>query len=217
MTKKIKIISLVVVLVLAIGAFISYYFIRQSQLYLATNDAYVDGTQIVIAAPASGQLEDWSGHVGTTFTNGSTVGEVEEKIGDATTTVPIPVPAKSTIVQKSAVNGEFVAIGTPLAFAYNMNDLWVTANVKETLIHSIYVGAPVDITVDAYSHLVLHGVVKNFGLATANTFSLLPSSEDNANFTKVTQVMPVKIEIYGYQGIGLTPGMSVTVHIHKYH
>lgn len=215
MSKKWKIFSTVAVIVIVLGGLIGAYFIRQSELYLSTDDAYVDGTQIVIAAPASGQLEDWTGHVGTTFSKGSTVGDVEQKTGDATSTVPVPVPNESTIVQRSVVNGEFVAVGTPLAYAYDMNNLWVTANVKETLIHTIAVGAKVDITVDAYPGLVLHGTIQNIGLATANTFSLLPSSSDNANFTKVTQVVPVKIQMYGYQGIGLTPGLSATVRIHK--
>ncbi|GMA51007.1 multidrug resistance protein A [Alicyclobacillus contaminans] len=212
-----KIILTIVAVVVVVGALVGAWIYHQSQLYLSTDDAYIDGREIVVSASASGQLENWSGHEGATFQQGSTVGQIEARTGDATSTVPIPIPANATIVQNDAVDGEFVSVGTPLAYAYNMNDLWVTANVKEKLIHTFAVGAPVDITVDAYPGVVLHGKVVRIGLATANTFSLLPTESTNANFTKVQQVVPVKIEMDGYQGIGLEPGLSVEVRIHKQH
>ncbi|SFU84294.1 HlyD family efflux transporter periplasmic adaptor subunit [Alicyclobacillus macrosporangiidus] len=211
-----KIILSILAVVIVVGGSIGAWLYRQSQLYLSTDDAYVDGQQIVVAAPASGQLQGWTGQVGNTFQQGSTVGQVVTRTGDASSSVPVPIPANATIVQNDAVNGEFVAVGTPLAYAYNMNDLWVTANIKEKLVHTVAVGDPVDITVDAYPHLVLHGKVVRIGLATANTFALLPTESTNANFTKVQQVVPVKIALYGYQGLGLVPGLSVEVRIHKH-
>lgn len=196
-------------------AFIGILLYNRARLYISTDDAHVDGRQIVISAPTSGKIVDWRGTVGTTLSSGNTVGSVQMKYGDSTSDVPIPVPSNATIVQRSVVNNEFVSPGTPLAYAYNMNDLWITVNVKETYLSYLRLGENVDVTVDSYPGMVLHGKVEQIGLATAAVFSLLPSSSDNANFTKVTQVVPVKITIRGYQGLGLIPGMSVSVRIHK--
>ena len=212
--KKVTILVGLAAVLVAIGVVIAIWLYNNGRLYLSSEDAYVDGRQIVIGAPASGKVVDWSGFVGSTFSSGSTVGAIQTQMGNAASDVSIPVPTNATIVDRSAVNNEFVAAGTPLAYAYNMNDLWVTANINETQLHSLKLGDVVDVSVDGYPGMQLEGQVARIGLATANTFSLLPSSSSNANFTKVNQVIPVKINIQGYQGLGLIPGLSVTVRIH---
>lgn len=214
-SKRLRILLSMTLVIVVIAAVAGTWLYNNARLYISTNDAYVDGRQLVIGAPAAGKIVNWSGVTGTTFGAGSTVGDIQVKSGDSTSDVPIPVPTNATIVQRSAVNNEFVAPGTPLAYAYNMSNLWVTANVKETDLHALKIGEKVDVTVDAYPGVVLHGSVEQIGLATANEFALLPSSSNNANFTKVTQVVPVKISIQGYQGLGLVPGLSVSVRIHK--
>lgn len=213
--KRVKILLSVASVIVIIAAVAGFWLYNNARLYISTDDAYVDGRQLVIGAPAAGKVVDWRGVVGTTFGSGSTIGAIQVKSGDSTSDVPIPVPTNATIVQRSAVDNEFVAPGTPLAYAYNMNNLWVTANVKETYLNGLRIGEKVDVTVDSYPGVVLHGQVEQIGLATANEFALLPSSSNNANFTKVTQVVPVKISIEGYQGLGLIPGLSVSVKIHK--
>ena len=212
--KKVTILVGLAAVLVAIGVITALWLYNNGRLYLSSEDAYVDGRQIVIGAPASGKVVDWSGYVGSTFSSGSTVGAIQTQMGNAASDVSIPVPTNATIVDRSAVNNEFVAAGTPLAYAYNMNDLWVTANINETQLHSLKLGDVVDVSVDGYPGMQLEGQVARIGLATANTFSLLPSSSSNANFTKVNQVIPVKITIQGYQGLGLIPGLSVSVRIH---
>ena len=68
--------------------------------------------------------------------------------------------------------------------------------------------------VDAYPDTTLTGKVEQVGLTTANTFSMLPSSNATANYTKVTQVVPVKISLDS-KSVNIVPGMNVTVRIHK--
>lgn len=106
------------------------------------------------------------------------------------------------------------AAGTRLAVSYNLDDLWVTANIEETDIDDVKVGQDVDVTVDAYPNMTLNGKVEQIGLATAGTFSLLPSNNTSGNYTKETQVIPVKISIENYAE-KLVPGMNATVRIHK--
>jgi multidrug resistance efflux pump len=212
--RKVVIINVVLVVVVIVAAITGYYFYNQSTLYLSTDDAQVTGDQIVVSAPAAGKLTDWNGKFGASFSSGSQVGTVETQQGARVVDVPVTMPAAGTIVQASAMNNEFVAPGTPLAYAYNINNLYVTANISETNISDVKVGQQVDVYVDAKSGS-LTGTVSAIGLATANTFSLLPSQSTTADYTKVTQVIPVTISLPSTAGMGLVPGMSASVRIHK--
>jgi multidrug resistance efflux pump len=213
--KRLRVLLSVAAVIVIIAVVAGIWLYSNNKRYISTDDAYVDGRQLVIGAPATGKVVDWTGDVGSTFGTGSTVGSIQVNSGDSASDVPIPVPTNATIVERSAVDNEYVGMGTPLAYAYNMNDLWITANVKESFMKSLAVGEAVDVTFDSYPGLTLHGQIARIGLATASTFSLLPSGSDNANFTKVQQVVPVKITVQGYQGLGLVPGLSATVRIHK--
>lgn len=211
-TRRIFLLNILIFIVIIVGGFIGYYFYNQSTLYLKTDNAKIAGQEIPIASPVAGKLTQWNGTVGTAFDAGKAVGTVKLSNGK---TANIPMPQTGTVVRNSAITKEYVAAGSPLAYAYNLKDLWVSANIKETNISDVKVGQNVDVYVDAFPGVNIKGTVTQIGLATKSTFSLLPSSNDNANFTKVTQVIPVKIKLQGYQGIGLTPGMSTTVRIHK--
>lgn len=215
MSGKLKRLGIIGVVVLLVGGFFGYRSLAASGQYISTDDAYIDGRQVIIAAPASGKLVDWTGTVGSTYPSGSTVGDIQTQAGNATSTVAIPIPQNATIVERSAVNDEFVAAGTPLAYAYNLHQLWVTANIKETVVRDVHVGAPVTIQVDAYPQLTLKGTVSVIEPATADTFSLIPTRSNTGNFTKVTAVIPVRIRIDYSPLAGLVPGMNVTVQIAK--
>jgi multidrug resistance efflux pump len=214
-TRRLLVLNLVIILLIVVAGFVGYYFYNQSTLYLETDNAQVTGQQVTIAAPATGKLVQWKGSTGTQFKSGDTVGIVEVQQAGKTIDVPVTMPSNGTVVQNSAVQNEFVAAGTPLAYAYDMNHLWVTANIKETQINDVKVGQDVDVYVDADPGVTIKGNVSSIGLATASTFSLLPTSNTSANYTKVTQVIPVTISIQGYEGTGLVPGESATVRIHK--
>lgn len=211
-------IRLIIGLVIAIGvllAVIGALFYNDERLYIATDNAFVDGRQIVISAPAAGEITDWLGTTGSTFSSGSTIGMIQTKPGNSGSNISVPMPTSGTIVERNVVDNEFVTPGTPLSYAYNLNNLYVTANVNETSVNDLRIGDKVDVSIDSYPGITLHGTVEEIGLATISVFSILPPSNDTANFTKVLQVVPVRINIQGYQGLGLVPGLSVAVRIHK--
>ena len=91
--------------------------------------------------------------------------------------------------------GQFVQAGTPLFTIIDDEHYWVVANFKETQIHHMKMGDEVEINIDAYPGLVLKGKIVSFSDATGAKFSLLPPDNATGNFVKVTQRIPVKIEI----------------------
>ncbi len=121
-----------------------------------------------------------------------------------------------TVTRKSVVPGQLVQPGQALA-AVVFGQPWVVANFKETQLAEMRPGQPVDITVDAYPGMLLHGRVDSIGRGTGAYFSLLPPENATGNFVKVVQRVPVKIVIE--DGLDsqrpLSLGMSVlpTVHV----
>lgn len=212
--RRLILLNVVIIIIIAAVGFGAYYFYNQNSLYLKTDNAQISGQQITVAAPVTGKLVSWDGTVGSKFNSGDTVGQIQITNGKETQNINVPIPQNGIIVQNDATTNQFVAAGTPLAYAYNMNNLYVTANIDETKIQDVKVGDTVDVYVDALPGTNITGTVSSIGLATASTFSLLPSSNTNANYTKVTQVIPVTIQLTNIPG-ELVPGMNVTVRIHK--
>ena len=213
--RRMIIINIITLIVLVGGGFAGYYYYNQSTSYLKTDNAKIDGKVVPIASPVAGKLTSWTAEVGKNYNASDKVGSVTSNAGGTAQEVDVTVPANATLVQSNATQDSYIAAGTPLAYAYNMSDLWVTANIKETDIDDIQKGQEVDVYVDAYPNTTLTGKVEQIGLTTANTFSMLPSGNATANYTKVTQVIPVKISLDHSKSLNIVPGMNVTVRIHK--
>jgi membrane fusion protein (multidrug efflux system) len=121
----------------------------------------------------------------------------------------------SGIVSKRNVEpGQVVQPGQPLVSIVNLEDLWVTADFKETQLKNMKVGQPATIKVDAYG-TEFKGHVDSIGGATGARFSLLPPENATGNFVKVVQRVPVKIVFEKGQDIEhrLRPGMSVVPNV----
>ena len=108
--------------------------------------------------------------------------------------------------------GEYVARGQRLLLLHNPAVIWVEANIKETDIRDVKLGATAKIGVDAYPDLTVVGEVVRIGNAATNQFALLPSPNPSGSFTKITQRLPVKIAVPQTNGL-LRPGMMVEVEI----
>ncbi|WP_026314452.1 efflux RND transporter periplasmic adaptor subunit [Heyndrickxia acidiproducens] len=214
--RKMLLLNIIVLIILVGGGFTGYYFYNRSISYITTDNAMIDGQQVTIAAPATGKLVSWNGREGKTF-------HQDEKMGTLLVTsdkgapvkMDIKAPADGTIVKSSAVQNTYVSAGSSLAQSYDMDALFVTANVEETDIHDVKTGQEADVYVDAYPNTKVSGTVSSIEKAAASTFSLMPADRSSGNYTKETQVIPVKIELDSYGGLELVPGMNVTVRIHK--
>jgi membrane fusion protein (multidrug efflux system) len=125
------------------------------------------------------------------------------------TTVKAPVRG---IVSKKGINpGQVVQGGQPLLAIVQVDDIWITANYKETQLREMRAGQRATITVDAYGK-EYKGKVDSIAGATGARFSLLPPENATGNFVKVVQRVPVKIVLDPGQDPEhlLRPGMSVT-------
>lgn len=124
-------------------------------------------------------------------------------------------PANGIISKRSVEVGQVIQPGQPLAALVNLDDIYVTANFKETQLKSMRVGQPVKIHVDAFDR-DFDGHVDSFGGATGARFSLLPPENATGNYVKVVQRVPVKIVFEKNQDPQhvLRPGMSVVPTVH---
>ncbi|MFM0598012.1 HlyD family secretion protein [Paraburkholderia dilworthii] len=122
----------------------------------------------------------------------------------------VVAPQAGKITKRTVNLGNYVTPGQALV-AVVPNDMWVTANFKETQLIHMKVGQPVDVTVDAYPDTVLHAHVESLQRGTGSVFSSLPAENATGNYVKVVQRLPVKIVFDGddWRKLPLAPGLSV--------
>src|ERR1700733_2567225 len=115
------------------------------------------------------------------------------------------------VVNKNIEVGMNVQPGQQLLSIVPLEDVWVTANFKETQLRHMRPGQPVEISVDAYGRKY-KGKVDSIAGASGSRFSLLPPENATGNYVKVVQRLPVKIVLDPGSNNDhlLRPGMSVT-------
>jgi membrane fusion protein, multidrug efflux system len=101
-------------------------------------------------------------------------------------------PVTGIVADKSVDVGQNVSPGEVLMDIAPVDDIWVTANFKETALHHVRPGQPVRIHVDAYGK-EYDGHVDSIGGATGARLSLFPPENATGNYVKVVQRVPVKI------------------------
>jgi len=104
----------------------------------------------------------------------------------------ISAVADGRIARKQVEPGNYVQPSQVMT-SLVLNDLWVTANYKETQLTNMRVGQAVEIKVDAFPHRTLKAHVASFQPGTGARFSLLPAENATGNYVKVVQRVPVKI------------------------
>jgi len=126
----------------------------------------------------------------------------------------IVAPVDGVVTHKSVEVGQIVAPGQGLMTIIPLNDVWVTANFKETQLAHVVPGQRAEIKVDMYGRSV-SGHVDSIAGATGSKLSLLPPENATGNFVKVVQRIPVKILVDNPQDASLIlrPGMNVDVTI----
>ena len=113
------------------------------------------------------------------------------------------------VVRLTGGIGEYAQAGQSLAM-FVPDDIWVTANYKETQITDIRPGQTVDVAIDSYPDRRIRGTVASVQPGSGTAFSLLPAQNATGNYVKVTQRIPVKIVVRDWpKDVSIGPGMSV--------
>jgi membrane fusion protein, multidrug efflux system len=123
----------------------------------------------------------------------------------------VKAPVRGIVSKKSVNVGQVVQAGQPLMAIVQIDEVWITANFKETQLKDVRPGQRATISVDAYGGRRFTGKVESIAGATGARFSLLPPENATGNFVKVVQRIPVKIVLDPGQDPEhrLRPGMSV--------
>lgn len=122
-------------------------------------------------------------------------------------------PFDGVVAKRFKFRGDYATPGVPVFSLYDTENLYVTAHLQETKLRGVGPGAPVKLSVDAFS-APFRGHVLWVGKATGAQFSLIPRDLSTGEFTRVIQRVPVRIAIErDERWPDLRPGLSVTVAI----
>jgi len=127
----------------------------------------------------------------------------------------IIAPAGGKLGKTNLKSGQYVQGGQQLFGLVSNDNYWIVANFKETQIEHMKVGQQVEIVVDGYPDHEITGTISGFSDATGAKFSLLPPDNSTGNFVKVTQRVPVTIQINDTASLKgmLKAGLSVDVDV----
>ncbi len=229
--KKMKAIMSVVLLLLIVGgAYWGYQFYYQSSHYFITEDAQIAANMITITPEITGKVDSWNVKEGDMIKEGAILGVQDVSMllssnvinpaalnnsADAIVSkAEIKAPISGKIIHTSIVEGQVLSPGMEAAIIADTEHIYIKANVEETEIFRIEQGQTVDITVDAFGKKPFYGYVQSIGQATESVFSPFPTLNTSGNFTKQTQLIPIKISIINDEGLTLMPGMNTKIKIH---
>jgi membrane fusion protein (multidrug efflux system) len=128
----------------------------------------------------------------------------------------IRAPIAGVVTQKAVQLGEQVSPGRLLLTIVPLDDVYVTANFKETQLADVRPGQRASIEADMYPGLSFEGTVDSISGAAGSRQALLPPQNATGNFVKVVQRVPVKILLKrsAAPGAVLRPGTNVRATVH---
>ena len=105
-------------------------------------------------------------------------------------------PVSGIVTRRTVQLGQRVGAGTALMSIVPPEQMWVSANFKESQLHGIRIGQPVELRADVYGKAVrYHGRVAGLDAGTGSAFALLPAQNATGNWIKVVQRVPVRIAL----------------------
>jgi membrane fusion protein, multidrug efflux system len=136
---------------------------------------------------------------------------LELQVGYCTVTAP----SAGLVTRRTVEPGQIVQPGQTLLMLVPLQDVWVTANFKETQLKDVRPGQEAEVEVDMNGQ-VLKGAVDSIAGSTGAKLSLFPPENAAGNYVKVVQRIPVKIRLDPREAeeAGLRPGLNVTATIH---
>ena len=202
-----KIIYPVLIIVVILGCSIGYYFYLSSVNYFTTDNAKVTAKMYSITPVTSGKILEWNVSAGDLV-------KKDEVLGRQEILPYITSPIDGTVVKSDIIKNQAVAATSQLAVVADTSNMYVGVNVEETDIMKIKVGQEVKVDIDAYPSKTFKGTVTEIDNTTQTYFSTSASSlTTSGTYTKVTQLIPVKVSIENNENLPMTLGMNAVVKI----
>jgi multidrug resistance efflux pump len=185
-SKPMLIIAVIVVVLAGLG--IAGYFIYEGTFYYQTDNAKVDTMIYQLTPNAPGKLEN----VYVSENEDVKAGQVLAHVENASL---IRSPIDGTVIDIKVEKGEYVTRTDVVLVVVNTSDIYITANVEETNILRIRPGQSVTVSLDAYGRS-FDGYVQDVNTVTSTKLAgSVTSFTTSGTYTKVTQLIPVKIRL----------------------
>lgn len=197
----------ILALLILIGGGIGYYFIWNASNYLTTDNAKVTAKFYAITPLGAGKLSKLSVHVGSAVKANEIIGKVDS-VGY------LRSPIDGEVVQVNVSVNQLVGASTVAAVVADTADIYVQANIEETEIAKIAIGQSVKLKLDAYPGMTFGGFVREIDRTTQTAISgNTMSYSTSGTYTKVTQLIPVKIQLSDSVDLENLIGTNATVTI----
>ena len=193
-----------VVIVLA-GLGIAGYFIYEGIFYYQTDNAKVDTSIYQLTANPSGKLEAVLVAKGDQVTAGQVLVRVNGSY--------VRSPIDGAVIEVNMQAGDYATPSDVVVVVAKTSDIYITANVEETNILKIHTGQRVSVSLDAYGRSFDGYVAEVNTVTSAKLAGGLTSFTTSGTYTKVTQLLPVKIRLRDAIDLAGIIGTNATVKI----
>jgi len=213
--KKIILMILLVLLVVSGGA-LGYYYWYQGSHFVKTEDARISADQYKVMPQLTARLDHIDVEEGDILQKNEPIAEQDVsglEASDISKSV-VRAPIDGTVLKVQSKEHEMGSPSAPIAIMADMKNLYVSANIEETDINRIELGARVDITLDAIEDESIQGKIRKIGQASNSVFSAIPATNTSGNFNKVTQRIPIEIALNVPDGLTMIPGTNVEIKIY---
>jgi multidrug resistance efflux pump len=221
----------ILLIVGAIATTLGYRYWYDSTYFVMTENAQVTGDMVQVGSLNAGRLLATRVEVGDQIRQGQEIAVVGipqqvgavpfssapvlQETGGLDTQVPVRAPLTGIVAARMGSVGGTVSVGQPIYAVVDPTQVWVKANIEEDKVARLRAGQSVEVHVDALGQS-FPGRVEAITPASAATFSLLPSGNTSGNFTKVTQLVPVKISVdSGGQVLPLGTSVEVKIQVRQ--
>ena len=203
-SKRMLVIAAIVIVLAGLG--IAGYFIYEGNFYYQTDNAKVDTMIYQLTASASGKLEKVYVNENEWVKAGQVLARVEN--GSL-----IKSPIDGAVIDVKMDEGDYVTATDVVLVVAKTSDIYITANVEETNILKIHPGQTVTVSLDAYGQSY-KGYVQEVDTVTSTRLTGSQTSfTTSGTYTKVTQLIPVKIRLLDDIDLADVIGTNATVKI----
>ncbi len=202
--KPLLIVAAIVILLAGLG--IGGYLIYEGNFYYQTDNAKVDTTIYQLTANARGKLLKLHVHQGEEVKAGQVLARVDNG-------PYIKSPIDGTVIDVKLQEGDYVTASDVVAVVVNTSDISIKANVEETDILKIHEGQSATVSLDAYGQSFDGYVEEVDPVTSAKLSGALTSFTTSGTYTKITQLIPVKIKLLQDIDLADIIGTNATVKI----